>query len=285
MPVNRMIVNGTDLYDAFGLVFSDDYSMPLPEFKPYTVDIPGGDGLIDLTEFSGDVRYSRRAQKFNFFILPGMSQLQFEQIKTRVAAFLHGHYFSYELAIDPGYTYMGRFSISSDTKYENDIAFFTIEVDAEPYKSKGLRTICFNAAGGVRINIQSGRKLVCPTVEVQRKTEITHDGVTYTLDAGAYRINDLWLHEGSNILAIDTLPEYSHATWAYYAGDTWNQYTGKLMAYLAQGDAPVQVPNIWTDYAGSKWDSLETKTWVDLSHPAQIGDEYSVYMQFEWLDI
>ena len=122
-PSNRMIVNGIDLYEEYGLIFTDTYEMPVPEYKPYEVDIPGGNGKIDLTEFTGDISYSNRSQKFKFCKLPEVSQSEFERIKTKVSKFLHGKRFSYVVSVDPDYIYTGRFSVTSDTSRENKAAF------------------------------------------------------------------------------------------------------------------------------------------------------------------
>ena len=62
MPIqeNTLVIDGTDLGDIFGLSVLDGSELPLPEPKTYTVDVPGSDGVIDLTEFAGDIAYQQR---------------------------------------------------------------------------------------------------------------------------------------------------------------------------------------------------------------------------------
>ena len=64
LPNNRLIVNGVDLSTEYGMILLDGYTLSPPEPKTYTVDIPGGDGVIDLTEgLTGDVAYNGNVVK------------------------------------------------------------------------------------------------------------------------------------------------------------------------------------------------------------------------------
>lgn len=64
-PENRLIVNGVDLTLKYGLILIDGYKLDPPEVKKYEVDIPGGDGVIDLTDsLLGDTAYKNREIEF-----------------------------------------------------------------------------------------------------------------------------------------------------------------------------------------------------------------------------
>ena len=49
-PNNRLIVDGKDLTKEFGIILGDGYVMEPPSPKTYIVDIPSGNGKLDLTE-------------------------------------------------------------------------------------------------------------------------------------------------------------------------------------------------------------------------------------------
>ena len=49
-PENRLIVGGVDLSVRYQLILLDGYTLYTPKSKTYTVDIPDGDGSIDLTQ-------------------------------------------------------------------------------------------------------------------------------------------------------------------------------------------------------------------------------------------
>lgn len=275
--MRRLIVNGVDTYANLGLVLSSKQMTP-PEVKRYIVDVPGGDGSIDLTEaLTGDVAYSNRSHKFTFSARP---PLDFEALKSRVSNLLHGRRFDYRLSWDPGYTYSGRFSVSS---YEESpgVGTIVVSVDADPYKLLETRTYLVNAAGGVVAALPCGRKSVQATIEVRRNALVSFGGRTWSLAPGTHVIDDLWLRQGTNRVTINTYTEYSRATWADYAGKTWLDLAGKLLSHIAAGDEPLQEPDPMASYAGLSWYSLRGRTWQQMSHPAVLGDEYAAYLQYE----
>ena len=163
-PNNRLIVDGVDLTIRFQMALLDGYTLSPPEPKTYTVDIPGGDGVIDLTQaLTGDVAYKNRQQTFPFMVINPDS---FERVKTDVSNFLHGKEFDYQITMDPGYTYHGRFTMTEYSHalyaYPGLVGTFMVSVDADPYKSKGLQTYQLNATGGKMFRLESGRKPVHP---------------------------------------------------------------------------------------------------------------------------
>ena len=173
LPNNRLIVNGVDLSIRFQMVLLDGYTLEPPEPKTYTVDIPGGNGVIDLTEaLTGDVAYKNRKQEFTFAVIDVKN---FEKVKTEVSNFLHGRAFDYTMTMDPGYTYHGRFSVDSYSHeaYANGLlGQFKIKVDADPYKLKEHCAYRLNATGGKLYRFESGRRPVHPTIECTQPTII-----------------------------------------------------------------------------------------------------------------
>ena len=110
-PKNRLIVGGVDLSERFKMVLLDGYTLTPPSPKTYIVDIPGGNGKLDLTEsLFGDVTYDNRKLEFTFAII---GTENFEAVKTEITNFLHGKMLYFQMTMDPGYTYHGRFTISS----------------------------------------------------------------------------------------------------------------------------------------------------------------------------
>ena len=92
-PENRLIVNGVDLTLKYGLILIDGYKLDSPEVKKYEVDIPGGDGVIDLTEsLLGDSAYKNREIELEFYII---DIGRFEDIMTEINRELHGKSFDF----------------------------------------------------------------------------------------------------------------------------------------------------------------------------------------------
>lgn len=206
LPENRLIVNGVDLAVRYNMVLLDGYTLSPPEPKTTTVEIPGRDGVLDLTEsLIGDVSYDNRSMSFTFLIV---DLEQFEVVKTQVSNALHGRKFNFEMTMDPGYTYTGRFKIKSYTHtatWSHGICgYIEVEIDAEPYKLKSHYVYNLNATGGAMFNLESGRKKVHPIVEISAPARIRFKDVVYRIGAGRFQLNDILFEEGINEIYINS---------------------------------------------------------------------------------
>lgn len=206
LPENRLIVNGVDLAVRYNMVLLDGYTLSPPEPKTTTVEIPGRDGVLDLTEsLIGDVSYDNRSMSFTFLIV---DLEQFEVVKTQVSNALHGRKFNFEMTMDPGYTYTGRFKIKSYTHtatWSHGICgYIEVEIDAEPYKLKSHYVYNLNATGGAMFNLESGRKKVHPIVEISAPARIRFKDVVYRIGAGRFQLNDILFEEGVNEIYINS---------------------------------------------------------------------------------
>lgn len=291
-PNNRLIVNGIDLSIRFQMILLDGYTLSPPEPKTYTVDIPGGDGVIDLTSsLTGDVAYNNRSQEFTFMVVEPDS---FERVKTDVSNFLHGKSFDYEMTMDPGYTYHGRFTVSeySHAKYAYPglVGAFTISVDAEPYKLKGHMTYRLNATGGKMFRLESGRKPVHPVVECTQPCKVRWGDVLTQVPAGTYRLNDVLFTEGYNEIYINSWTFYN-ITWGELGQGaahqmTWDEATRYRWDDLQrlEGDT-MDVPQKWEDLAQYRWSDLSDKTWADVDFRNEAVPDTTVYLSYDWKDL
>lgn len=287
---NGLTIDGHDLGDM-GLVILDGFELPLPEPKTYVVDVPGSDGVIDLTEFAGDIAYQQRSQTFTL-MASCLTDRTAQVLQTSLARLVHGRRKTFALGQDPGWTYTGRFALGTPT-HDSGTTVWTwpLTVSADPYKTRdgSPLTWLINAAGGVELTLPVGRRRVCPTIEVQRESLVTHNGKSWTLEPGASKIRDLWLEWGDNDLLIDTYPGYGNAVWSDVAGTdasaVWASIKDKRWSAVAAGDSPLQVPDTWENHAGETWDSLGSKRWVEVAHGITSGDEYSAYVQYDYQDL
>lgn len=235
-PVRRVTVGGVDLWERFGLVLTDEsaYSPPAP--KVYQVDIPGGDGCVDVTEsLAGDVAYSNRSMELCFVVA---HPEDFEATKTAVCGFLHGRSFDFELSFDPGYTYHGRFSV--DEYYgKMHYGHLKVTVDADPYKLREHRTVKALAAGGTTVVLECGRKRQCPTFECASEFALAWNGGSATVQPGAHRVRGLWLEQGDNELWLDSAPGQGDALLSDYAAKTVASLADERIGALFWKSKPV----------------------------------------------
>ena len=277
---NSLVVGGVDVLSKYGLVFTDDYDLGFPEVKTSYVDLAGGDGSVDLTESSGAARYKDRTQTFTLLV-PRCTQREAEAIRTRLATLLHGRKYVYQLGVDPGYDYRGRFAIGQLTRIEHAAETIPVTVTADPYKSAGTITLRFNARGGVRVPIDNGARSVCPTIEVNHAAVVGYRGESWSLPPGAHRITSLWLDPGESEIIINTDPSAGDVIWSDLADLTWADLADLTWAEVAIGSTGINDSDTWGTYADLTWADLADRRWLELSHPATESDAYAAYVQWE----
>lgn len=288
-PKNRLIVDGVDLTKRYGLILADGYSLKPPSPKTYTLDIPGGNGKIDLTEvLTGNTVYDNRTQEFSFYAI---AVEDFEKLKTDVSNFLHGNSFDYKITMDPEYTYHGRFKVSgySHGAYSiGRVGIITISIDADPYKTKGIQTLSVNAAGGRIVRIQNGRKPVRPKFETDGSIKIICNDTETELPAGTWTINKLMFKSGVNEVYIRSMDIEPTVSWGYLTTKTWTEISKcRWYEWMNASDSDEEVPTkTWSDVGTMTWGELSSYKWsyLSISHIRETG-EALVYIQYEWSDL
>jgi hypothetical protein len=110
-----------------------------PSVKTKTVDIPGGDGLIDLSEsLTGYPVYNNREGSMEFIVVNNSYDIVDDQyawydVYSTIMDYLHGQQLIARLEDDKNYFYRGRFSVS-DWKSDKSYSTITIDYNVEPYK-------------------------------------------------------------------------------------------------------------------------------------------------------
>lgn len=288
-PENRIIVGGYDLTNKFQVIVVDGYTLSPPEPKTYTVDIPGGNGKLDLTEsLLGDTAYDNREQEFSLYVI---DVTNFEKVKTNVSNFLHGRTFDYQISMDPGYTYHGRFSISeySHATYASGIlGMFKIKIDADPFKYLPDRVYRVDAVGGTTVYFESGRQRVRPTIESDGFLKIIFDNKLITLQQGSWTINDLLFTYGTNAVYFNSY-NIKNLTWRNLKnnGVTWDDFKKQRLYewYKSNGDG-TYVMETWNDQKDKTWADLANKTWSDLMYMSEeTKDIKEVYVKYKVGDL
>lgn len=97
--------------DDWGLALMTQPVFNLPPVKTNIIDLPGGNGVIDLTEaVSGYPAYGNRTGAFEF-VAKG-TQGQWQARISQIAGLLHGQHVRIELDDDPGWYREGRLSLN-----------------------------------------------------------------------------------------------------------------------------------------------------------------------------
>lgn len=188
-------------YNDLNLVLSKLEISPATP-KSYYVNIPGGDGSIDMTENHGEVKYHDRDCKFTFTAIPG-TERDWERLKTKVNNAINGKVFRITLDKDPEHYYEGRCAVDNYavSKWKKQII---VTARVKPWKFKQKETVAaFNLSDTEKVvTLSNGRRPVCPVITCTADATVEFDGYAYNLTAGSHKVLNIRFTEGMNNLKI-----------------------------------------------------------------------------------
>lgn len=166
------------------------------------LQIPGRNGLLDLTEANGEVKYNSREFQFTFTVAP--DDLTFDERLSVVSNALNGRKCKITLERDPDFYWLGRCAVD---KYEQDKSVGKIAVRAtvDPYKLRQSVSVTTFALTAVEqtVILENDRMAAVPVIECTDDGAVVgFNGKTHRLNAGTSKILDIRFVEGSNSLTI-----------------------------------------------------------------------------------
>lgn len=191
-----------------------------PSVKTTYVEIPGGDGSIDLsTALAGRPLYNDRSGSFQFYVENGHGN--WFDIYYSIMTYLHGQKMRMVLEDDPRYYYEGRFSVSGWQSGASTSAI-TINYVLSPYKyeinqtGEGWIWDAFNFStdhvraysnlsvnGTLAVSVYGGMTPVVPTIVTSTSgMSVSFGGTSYSLVAGNNVLSAIVLQQGANILTF-----------------------------------------------------------------------------------
>jgi hypothetical protein len=189
-------------YEAFQLILASK-TIGTPSPKTETIDIPGGDGVLDLTDYFGETKYGNRNLSFEFssLVIPS----DFMSLFSMVQNALHGKKLPIILDDDPGWYYTGRISVS-EWKADRNIGKLTIDCDCEPYKRQTSPTVISKTVAGTDIIVlPNSRKRTVPEIRIASDAGLNivyGVGNVWDLGSGSYTLPELELVEGDNPVTV-----------------------------------------------------------------------------------
>lgn len=174
-----------------------------PKVKTMVVDVVGGDGQLDYTEYFGKVNYYNRKLSFEFSTI--INPKEFLSLYSRLQNLFNGKKMQVTLDDDPDFYYIGRVTVN-EWKSNKRIGLIAIEVDAEPYKLKQAPTVMYRTiTQPTAINCHNLRKSVIPKITlttVGAEATISF-GENYTSEAFKHECPDeLIFEEGQNVITV-----------------------------------------------------------------------------------
>lgn len=191
-----------------------------PEVKTEFVEVPGGNGAIDLTGvLTGRPTYKNRSGSWEFYVENGFKD--WTVLYSEIMTYLHGRSYKAILEDDPDYYYEGRFSVNT-WKSDPHWSLITIDYNVGPYKKSRIAagrdwlwdTFNFETDtiqhyedlpvdGMLEVYVIGDSMPVSPTIIVSTEgMTVVYEGETYTLKKGANYLSELTLKEGMNEFAF-----------------------------------------------------------------------------------
>ena len=198
--MNEVFFDGIASFRDWGIYLSsiviDD-----PKPKEIYVDIPNGDGALDLTEaLTGEVHYESRPFEAVFTIKPETYSVE---LVRYLRSYLNGKQRTIRTKEEPGYYLIGRCATS--VKKDGVLAVLTVKATCQPWKYKNDVTAInttIGASGTNTLNLTNERKRVIPTITASAAVTIAFNGKTISVNAGTQRLTNIALSYGDNLLTI-----------------------------------------------------------------------------------
>ena len=170
------------------------------------LDIPAGDGSLDLTEALGEIKYNDREFLFKFTVNP-LSEMTFDEKITQVSNALNGKACDIILDRDPDWVWEGR-CIVNEHLQDKMINQIVIKAIVRPYKLKRNWTEVEGTIqeneGSVTLTLENSRKTVVPWMMIN--SGILHfnfEGKAYEATNPAIHIfPEVQLKEGTNSITF-----------------------------------------------------------------------------------
>lgn len=189
-------------YDFFDLILNSK-EIGGAEIKKNYIEVPGADGVIDLTHFFGSAKYHNRILIFNFTINPAVGADAYLSRYSNIQTILHGTKRKIYLDEEPEYYYYGLISVG-EYICKNGQATFTITCDCEPYKMEdGETVVSQKVSSNANIALSNTKMPTVPTITTNAEFLISYGGYNDIYPAGTFTIPELELTEGNNQVYVE----------------------------------------------------------------------------------
>lgn len=192
-------------WSDFGVVFKTLVISP-PEPRFVMIEVPYRNGLLDETDYYGDVTYANRNLKMDFLVPNGTHD--HHDIYSNILNTLHGKRKQIRYSADDGWYYEGRLTVG-DYSVNEGFWGFSIEATVDPYKYRDVSSYYSILSEGQEIIVHNNVMKTIPTFSMLESLDLTFEGETYRFNAGKHRRTDIILKEGNNIFTVSKIGKYA----------------------------------------------------------------------------
>lgn len=168
----------------------------LPEPKTKQIEIPGMDGVLDLTESTGAVRYATREISLRF---TATNKAKLDKLMNDI----HGRQKKIILDREPDYVYTGRCTVDS-ILISGPFFVMDAHVTCDPYKLMKRKTLYVKQiTGSETIILTNDAMWTTPEITVDAPMYVTFENKKYKLDVGNYYIEDIVMRQKYNRFVVE----------------------------------------------------------------------------------
>ena len=189
-----------DMLRDYGVIMTSDIGMPSQ--KRSSIEVPGMDGVIDLTYVLSEQKiYDNRTVSISFEI-PYRKGADPWDIHERIVNDIHGNEMDIRLSFYPGWHLEGNVSV--DGMSMNDgTATFKVTCDCNPYFIKNsLTRATYAVSGTVDAYIMNATRWTIPSTEVNGTVSVKTDDAAVSLSTGKVRNAAIVLKSGINKITL-----------------------------------------------------------------------------------
>lgn len=207
-------------YRDLGLLMTEKV-IGSPDPKVETVEIPGMNGSLDLSEINGGITYDNRTLKFSFKIY---DKQQYLRMYSTVLRAIHGKMLDIIVDDDNSWIYTGRVDVSDFTHTKKKDTF-TISCDCQPFKKALFATdepwkwdpfsfvdgviIDYRyipvPAGITELSLYQSDQPIAPTFTCTQDAVLTANGDFYTLTKNVTtQFDDILIGENGLNVSVQT---------------------------------------------------------------------------------
>lgn len=195
-----VIINGINTLTEYGLCLCADLKIGTPELKENRVDIPGGDGSLNMS-YSPQGMPVYKDRRISFTLFKRMGEIDRDQLVSTLRNLWHGLEVDIVLPNDTQHFWHGVISIGDVSNYNT--GKIPVDMIAEPYKYKSQETIISQSiSDSGTILLRNERMPVVPTVTSNAAVTLSWDGFSVSIAAGEQLIPQLVLKAGETEISV-----------------------------------------------------------------------------------
>ena len=185
-------------FDTTGKFIIAPYEIPMPKVQTNYVSIPGRNGMLDLSESYGSVKYRDRNIAITMYAVGA--------VVSELVNAVHGKNMNITFSKDSSFFYVGRVDVSGIAKH-NGYCQISVSVNAEPYKLKQSATTKSRTGNGT-LTLTNLAMPVVPSITATAPATLacTIGGVTktFSVPTGTTMLPELVLPPGNLVVTVTT---------------------------------------------------------------------------------